>query len=125
MFELTGSVKLVKDTQVVSEKFKKREFVLTDDSSQYPQYISFQLSQDNVEKLDGVKVGDRITVKFNLRGREWTSPQGEVKYFNTLDVWFVQKGTSANNTQVKGGIEKNFMEDAINDMDSQDDGLPF
>jgi hypothetical protein len=97
MFELKGTVKVIKDTQVVSEKFKKREFVLTDDSTEYPQDISFQLSQDNVDKLNSIKVGDRILVKFNLRGREWINPQGEAKYFNSLDAWFIQKGDSANN----------------------------
>ena len=51
-----------------------------------------QLTQDNVDKMNGVKVGDVLTVKFNLRGREWVNPEGVSKYFNTLDCWFVQKG---------------------------------
>lgn len=116
MFELKGQLKVVKDTQVVSEKFKKREFVLTDDSSQYPQDISFQLSQDNVEKLDGLKAGDRILVKFNLRGREWTNPQGEVKYFNTLDVWFVQK---------QDQVDRPDPQPVDMSAGQDDDGLPF
>jgi hypothetical protein len=33
------------------------------------------------------KVGDEVEVGINLRGREWTSPQGEVKYFNTIQGW--------------------------------------
>lgn len=123
MFEIKGQLKTVKDTQVVSEKFKKREFVLVDDSTEYPQTLLLQLAQDNCDKLNGLKSGDRVLVKFNLRGREWTNPQGEVKVFNTLDAWFIQKEDA--NTSVKGGIEKNFQEEAINDMTSQDDGLPF
>ncbi len=93
--QLTGAVKVKKDEQSVSDKFKKREFVLTDNSSQYPQQISFQLTQDRCPLLDQVNVGDIITVHFNLRGREWTSPQGEVKYFNTLEAWKIDRNSSA------------------------------
>jgi len=117
MFEIKGRIKVIHDTKQVSDSFKIRNFVLTDESTEYPQHISFQLSQNNCEKLDGLKVGDVATIKFNVRGREWTSPQGEVKYFNTLDVWFVQKGTSANNTQVKTPQPV--------DLDVDDDSLPF
>lgn len=95
MFEITGKIKLVQPTQQVTDKFKKREFVLTDESSQYPQDILFQLTQDRCELLDGMNPGDEIKVNFNLRGREWTSPKGEVRYFNSLDVWRLEAATSA------------------------------
>ena len=117
MFELKGAVKVVNETVQVTDSFKKREFVLTDDSSQYPQDISFQLSQDNVDKLNGVKVGDRILVKFNVRGREWINPQGEAKYFNSLDAWFIQKTNSANNAQATP--------QPVDMSVGSDDNLPF
>lgn len=91
MFKLTGSVKLIKDTVQVTEKFAKREFVINDSSSMYPQDISFQAAQDKCSMLDGINEGEQVEVSFNLRGREWTSPQGEVKYFNTLDAWRIEK----------------------------------
>lgn len=91
MFKLTGTVKVVNDTVQVSEKFSKREFVITDSSSMYPQDILFQLTQDKCSMIDGVNVNDTVEVSFNLRGREWVSPQGEVRYFNTLDAWRVEK----------------------------------
>ncbi|MFN8142950.1 MAG: DUF3127 domain-containing protein [Bacteroidia bacterium] len=89
--QITGILKVKKSEQVVNDRFKKREFVLTDNSSQYPQHISFQLTQDRCGLLDAVQQGDNITVSFNLRGREWTSPQGEVKYFNTLEAWKIDR----------------------------------
>jgi hypothetical protein len=55
--------------------------------------VAFQLTQDRVDKIDGYQAGDTVTVHFNLRGREWTNPQGEVKYFNTLDVWRVERAS--------------------------------
>ena len=91
MFKLTGSVKLIKDTVQISEKFAKREFVINDASSMYPQDIMFQSVQDKCSMLDGYTEGENVEVSFNLRGREWTSPQGEVKYFNTLDAWRIEK----------------------------------
>ena len=93
MFTLSGILKVKSDTQQVSEKFKKREFVVTDASGMYPQDILFQLTQERTEQLDPVGVNDTINVSFNLRGREWTSPTGEVKYFNSLDVWKIEKMT--------------------------------
>jgi hypothetical protein len=91
MFKIQGIVKVVNPTVQVSEKFSKREFVLTDNSSMYPQDILFQLTQDKCALLDGIQVNEPLEVSFNLRGREWTSPQGEVKYFNTLEAWRLDK----------------------------------
>ncbi|HRH66542.1 MAG TPA: DUF3127 domain-containing protein [Bacteroidia bacterium] len=89
--QITGILKVKKSEQVVNDRFRKREFVLTDNSSQYPQHISFQLTQDRCGLLDSVQQGENITVHFNLRGREWTSPQGEIKYFNTLEAWKIER----------------------------------
>ena len=93
--DITGILKQKSEEQVISEKFKKREFVITDNSSQYPQHISFQLTQDKCSLMDQYNVGDEIKVHFNMRGREWTSPQGELKHFNTLEAWRLEGGTSA------------------------------
>ena len=91
MFKLTGSVKMVGNTVQVSEKFSKREFVVTDSSGMYPQDIMFQATQDKCALLDGYQAGEQVEVSFNLRGREWTSPAGEVKYFNTLEAWRIER----------------------------------
>jgi hypothetical protein len=95
--QLTGTIKVKKEEQAVSDKFRKREFVITDNSSQYPQYVSFQCTQDRCSLLDQVNIGDVITVHFNIRGREWTSPQGEIKYFNTLEAWKIDRNASGGN----------------------------
>lgn len=100
-YQLTGSIKVINETVQVSEKFKKREFVVTDNNNEmYPQDIMFQAVQDKCDVLDAYNVGDSITVSFNLRGREWTNPQGEVKYFNTLDAWRIEK-TDGNVTKAE------------------------
>jgi len=114
--ELKGFLKEIKDERQVSDKFKLREFVLTDDSSEYPQHIQLQFTQDRCEKLNGLKSGDRVNVKFNVRGREWTSPQGEVRYFNTLEAWFIQK-EDANSSAPEP--------QPVNMATESDDNLPF
>ena len=83
-----GYILVIKDTQKVSANFTKREIVVEiTDNPKYPQTVLFELSGDRVNLADDYRVGDRVEVEFNLRGREWKSPAGEVKYFNTLSVW--------------------------------------
>jgi hypothetical protein len=87
-FKMKGVVKVIRPTQHVSDKFSKREFVVTDSSDdKYPQDIMFELTQDKTGLLDSVMEGQEVEVSFNLRGREWKSPQGDVKYFNTLNAF--------------------------------------
>lgn len=90
-FSQTGTIHTIFETNRVSERFTKREFVITvADNPKYPQVVMFQLTGDRCSQLDGLAVGDEVRVEFSLRGREWTSPKGEVKYFNSLDAWTVE-----------------------------------
>ena len=88
--QVAGKLVVINATQVVSEKFSKRTFVV-ETADQYPQQIEFQLTQDKCEYLDAYKVGEQVNVSLNIRGRAWTNPQGEVKYFNTLEAWKIEK----------------------------------
>ena len=90
MYQLRGVLKEVKETRQISEKFSLREFVLTDESTKYPQHIQLQATQDRCDLLDGLNIGEEVSVNFNLRGREWTNAEGEVKYFNSLDAWKIE-----------------------------------
>lgn len=126
--EVTGILKAKFDTNVVSERFKKRDFVLTiEPGSPYPQHVTFQLVQDKVTLIDNVNAGDEIKVLFNLKGREWTSPQGEVKYFNTIDAWRIEKvgagQSQSNNSYNAGKMENNTP--PVFTSSSADDDLPF
>jgi len=62
-----------------------------DAASRYPQYVMFQLTGDRCDSLDGFEPGHEVAVEFSLRGREWTSPKGEVRFFNSLEVWSVDR----------------------------------
>lgn len=96
--EVTGIVKRIGGTQEVSAKFKKREIVVTTEE-QYPQHISIEFIQDKVSLLDSFQEGEKVNIGINLRGREWTSPQGEVKYFNTINGWKIDRVASTPNPE--------------------------
>ncbi len=127
MFKINGIVKAVRDEEVISEKFKKREFILTDASSMYPQDISFQLTQDKCSLADGFQPNDQIEVSFNIRGREWTSPQGEVKYFNTLEAWRIEKMGAGAPSSTPSAMDVATNAATVDSLsnDSADDDLPF
>ena len=89
--QVSGRLHAIFETKQVTDRFQKREFVLElSDKSQYAQFVLFQLTGDRVAAVDAFKPGDQVRVDFSLRGREWTSKQGEVKFFNSLDVWSVE-----------------------------------
>ena len=89
--EITGIIKVINDTVQVSDKFAKREFVVVT-FEPYPQEIIMQATQDKCSMLDSYKVGDNVKCNCNLRGRMWTSPQGDDKYFLSLECWKIEKG---------------------------------
>jgi hypothetical protein len=90
MYTTKGTIKVINQTQVITEKFSKREFVIETDS-QYPQPNLFQTTKDKCALLDSFQVGEKVEVFWNLNGKEWTSPAGEVKYFNTLEAWRLER----------------------------------
>jgi hypothetical protein len=102
--EVTGKLRALFDTKQVSERFTKREFVLELADGKYPQTVLFQLTGDRCGILDQFQVGDEVRVEFNLRGREWKSPQGDVKYFNSLDVWRIEAARAAPRAR-RGGAD--------------------
>jgi hypothetical protein len=88
--EVQGKVKLVGEEQTFgSNGFRKRELVVTTEE-QYPQHILVEFVQDKCDLLNNYKVGQDVKVNINLRGREWVNPQGETKYFNSIQGWRIE-----------------------------------
>ena len=89
--EITGKVKLISETKEYGDNgFKKREVVVTT-QEQYPQNILDEFVQDRCEITDSFQVGDIVKIGINLRGREWTNKDNEVKYFNSIQGWRIKK----------------------------------
>lgn len=125
--EATGRVHMIGPTEQKSERFTKREFVLEiADNPKYPQLVQFQATGDRCSQLDSVSVGDTVRVEFSLRGREWRSPSGDVKYFNSLDVWRVEAKTAAPRAATQSRAATSGTSDRTDDPRPGDvDDLPF
>lgn len=97
-FEINGRLAEKYETQKVSDRFQKREFVLEVKSTsatgyEFVDYIKFQATQDKCSLLDQVNADDTVKVSFNLRGRKWEK-DGQISYFTNLEAWRIEKLTS-------------------------------
>jgi hypothetical protein len=125
MFKLEGTIKVINQTQVISDKFSKREFVI-ETQDQYPQLVMFQTTQEKCNLLDGIGVGSKLEVSFNLRGREWNSPQGETKYFNTLEAWKIDVLYTVHPFKVSDKTESDKVSNSnLIPVNEEDDDMPF
>jgi len=116
MSELKVKGKIVKILNVESgmskadKEWKKQNFVI-DTGEQYNPEICFQVfgseKCENLTKFN--KVGDEVTVNFNVSSREFNG-----KYYHNLDAWMIKK------TSAPFGGSK------LNESDTEEsDGLPF
>jgi hypothetical protein len=125
--EVTGKIKAINAEQQVSASFKKRELVVTTEE-QYPQHIMIEFTQDKCDLLNNYRVGEPVKVSINLRGREWVNPQGETKYFNSIQGWRIEKvqseAPSQGNSMPPMPATQTF-EPAANFNEEEHDDLPF
>ncbi|MEO1049538.1 MAG: DUF3127 domain-containing protein [Bacteroidota bacterium] len=127
---LQGKIVEIFDTQQVKDTFKKREFVVEyAENPQYPEVIKFELIQDRCGLVDNFKKGDDVDVHFNIKGRKWTDPKGEAKYFVSLQAWkldAVQTGAPQNTDEgprpFEGGVPT---EEPGGISSMEEDDLPF
>ncbi len=121
--EVQGKIKLIGETKTFgSNGFQKREMVVTTEE-QYPQHIMIEFVQDKTSLLDSFKVGQPVKVGINLRGREWVSPQGETKYFNSVQGWRIE---SLSSEKPQGNVPPPDQFEPASDLNEEDyDDLPF
>lgn len=127
MMELNGTIKLINPEKQINDRFKKRELVITT-QEQYPQTIMIEFVQDKTDLLNGYQAGDEVSISINIRGREWTSPQGEVKYFNTIQGWRINKSEQNTGPSPSQGMESVSApsgDNVVSPSSEQDDDLPF
>ncbi len=120
--EVQGKVKMIGETQTFgSNGFRKRELVVTTEE-QYPQHILVEFVQDKTDLLNNYQLGQDVKVSINLRGREWVNPQGETKYFNSVQGWRIEGAQAA---APQGQTPPPAFEPAA-DLNKEDhDDLPF
>jgi hypothetical protein len=125
IYEYTGVIEKVLPTQNFASGFSKRDVVMTDDvgsDSKWPNHIAFTFKKDAASVLDTVKEGQRAKIRFAIDGREWTNPQGQVKYFTDLTGLKLEilNGDGSSTEPVPAPAEPDFPEDPGADID-----MPF
>jgi hypothetical protein len=90
--EIKGTIVHIGETKQVKDKMTKREVVIeTADNPKYPQQIPIDLVNDRVSMADGLHVGDQVRAEVDLRGRAWTKPGSETKWFLSLNAWKIER----------------------------------
>jgi hypothetical protein len=101
-FEITGKVIDISPVNQVSDKFKKREFVIekkeTGGTAVFIDYVKFQLIQDKCDLINESYLNEDVKIWFNLKGNKWER-DGKVNYFTNLDAWKIEKTSSAQKEQ--------------------------
>ncbi|NYJ26101.1 MULTISPECIES: DUF3127 domain-containing protein [Flavobacteriaceae] len=125
--EVQGRIKMIDETKTYGNNgFRKREVVVTTEE-QYPQHILVEFVQDKCDLLNNYSVGQMVKISINLRGREWVNPQGETKYFNSIQGWRIEnlqpEQSGADNMPPVPPMEAFEPADDYNDEDHDD--LPF
>ena len=124
--DITGKLKLINETKEYgSNGFKKREVVITTEE-QYPQDLLIEFIQDKCDLLNSYQVGQSVKVDINLRGREWESPQGEIKYFNSIQGWRIEKLFSENDDSIIPPVPPAEAFEPADEINKEEpDDLPF
>jgi hypothetical protein len=123
--EVQGRIKLIGETQTFGNNgFRKREVVVTTEE-QYPQHLMIEFVQDKTDLLNNYQEGQQVKISINLRGREWINPQGETKYFNSIQGWRIEVLQSESAPDMPPVPPSDAFEPA-GDLDDEDhDDLPF
>jgi hypothetical protein len=116
MSKFKGEVVFITPTTSVNDKFKKREVTLKS-QDEYPQYVTFQLTQDKCDLANNLKTGEVVEVSYNLRGRRWEAQDGTIKYFNSIEAWTMSLSSRTEQAPIDN-LKKTM------DLESSDD-LPF
>ena len=95
-FEITGKIIDISPVNQVSDKFKKREFVIekkeTGGGAVFIDYIKFQLIQDKCDLINESFLNEDVKIWFNLKGNKWER-DGKINYFTNLDAWKIEKSS--------------------------------
>mgnify|MGYP003685178471 FL=1 len=123
--EVSGKIKWLDETKTYGNNgFRKREVVVTTEE-QFPQHILVEFIQDKCDLLNAFQMGQNVKIGINLRGREWINPQGETKYFNSVQGWRIEALEASSNSEMPPMPPPPAFESADDASDGPDDDRPF
>jgi single-strand DNA-binding protein len=124
MYEASGKIKLISDTQNFPSGFSKREFVVTTGDGKYPQDLKFEMVKDKCATLDNYKEGSDVKVSFDIRGNEYNG-----KYYVNLSCWKLEGGGGGSRSDEYSQESPVSSEPSAADLrkedDFDDDQIPF
>lgn len=133
-YELQGKLIEKFDTRQITDKFKKREFIVEkreeSNGKEFIDTIKFQLIQDRCDLIDSYSIGEEIKVYFDIKGNKWEK-EGKVNYFTNLNVWRIERVSPENPDEQMSGESSNAVQTATSDeqnpsaSDNENDDLPF
>ena len=122
--EISGKIKWIDEIRTYgSNGFRKKELVITT-QEQYPQNILIEFTQEKCELLDNYEIDDNIKIGINIRGREWINPEGQTKYFNSIQGWRIEKIEIPDIENKSESFTTN-TEPPSQDVNEEEDDLPF
>ena len=96
-YQVSGEIIEIYDVKIISDNFKKREFILKHaPNPEYPDYLKLEVVQNKTDLLDKYKGGDNVEVDLNLKGKRWEKGK-ESGYFNSLQAWRIQPASQEDN----------------------------
>tara|TARA_Y100001951_G_scaffold12858_1_gene8186 strand:+ start:119 stop:442 length:324 start_codon:yes stop_codon:yes gene_type:complete len=97
--QVTGEIVEIDDVKIISDNFKKREFILLHaPNPEYPDYLKLEVVQNKTDLLDKYKVGQHVDVDINLKGKKWEKGK-ESGYFNSLQAWRIQEASAGSESE--------------------------
>lgn len=94
-YELEGNIHKIEETQEFKSGFTKREFVVESKDGQYSQMIKFECVKDKTALVDGLSVGDKVKVHFDIRGNEYNG-----RFFVNLNAWRIEQDGGSGSDRV-------------------------
>ena len=122
--ELNVKIYSIGETQIVSDKFSKREFIV-ETQEEYKQYLQLQVIKDKCDTLKNYKEGQEVKVYLNIKGRLWTNKEGKEIAFNTLECWKIERSESSEEApkEEKYKGKKEYTQPLAQEF--EEDDLPF
>jgi len=124
-YEIKGDIVAIMETQTFASGFQKRTFVVKTEDEKFSREIPLEVVKDKCAVLDGYRIGDGVTVQFNLRGNEHNG-----RWYVSLAAWKIEKEArspehqSYSRSATQGGAPPP-TETATADDFQEDDSIPF
>lgn len=92
-YSITGALYSVAAVNNISDRFRKREFVIAIEEKGRDQtwvnYVRMQLENKDVLMIDQFHIGDEIEVTFDIKGSK-AEKMGETLFFTNLKAWKIE-----------------------------------